>query len=163
MRVSSRRPDADGPAQAGVSEGEDERFIIGIDPSRQAFALPIEIPRGAWLRLAWPDGSLAREALRQETRGLEAGGVGLQFACRARDAALHGEADLEAAWVASEVPERPVVGAVGPRVLHADPSTPGAAEVGVERIHATALVSLGRPPDGPRERDGGVPLLDGSK
>lgn len=126
-----------GRAEAASGSAGEERYIVGLDPQRSAFSLPIEVEQGGDLAFAWPDAALARESLRETLEALSPSALQLQFACRARDRALHGDDDLEPAWIAAHAAtiasKSRVVGTVGPFQL---------AQGGIRRVHSTVLVSL---------------------
>lgn len=116
---------------------DEERFIVGLDRGLGAFSLPTEVHRGQELALALPDADYARLALKQALDGLDAAPILLQFACRARDASLHGDPDLEPAWVAAHAPDRAVLGTVAP--FQIGPGRAGQARV---QVHSTVLAAL---------------------
>jgi len=120
-------------------EAYDERYVVGIDGPRGAFSLPVQLQRGDQICLAWPDATLGREALRDSLDSLTDSAWLLQFTCRSRDAQLHGDSDLEAAWVAAHAAGRQVLGTVTPFQIGPD-------ERGQSRllVHATVLACLVR-------------------
>ena len=116
-----------------------ERYVVGFDAERGAISVPAGIERGGELALALPDPDHARASLRVAAEGLSRSPVVLQFSCRARDAALHGDADLEGAWVQHLVGERAAVGTLAPfQIRPGHDGRPG------ELVHATLLAALGR-------------------
>lgn len=118
----------------------DERFLVGLDDRRGAFMVPGRFGTGDHLALALPDAALARDALRSSIDALPGSPLLLQFTCRARDAALHGDAELESAIVAHHVADRCILGTVSPYQLG-----PGAGGQSGSRmlVYATVLAALG--------------------
>jgi small ligand-binding sensory domain FIST len=116
----------------------EERFVIGIDERRGAIALPTAVRSGEQIAFALPDPGLARDALRAGIEAIEPTDCLLHFGCRARDASLHGDPDLEPALVAHLARGRGTLGTVGPLQLGPD-------RVGTVRllVHATVLAALG--------------------
>jgi hypothetical protein len=127
-------------ARAPLAEPEawDERYVVGLDEGRGAFALPRSLRLGEQIALALPDADRGREALREAIGALPRTPLLLQLACRARDASLHGDPDLESAWVAHHAPDRLVLGTVAPFQL-------ATGEDGIPRllVHSTVLAALG--------------------
>ena len=139
------RPRPLAPGQDPPKGSEEERYIVGLDDLRGAFSLPIDRLQGGEIALAWPDAEAARGALREAARTLCPGAATLQFACRARGEHLHGDPDLEPAWLAAEAGSRgegrPVIGTIGPFQLAAQGS--GAAPGACARlVHAAVLASI---------------------
>ena len=101
--------------------------------------MPIEVSRGDRIAMAWPDADLARQNLREVLDELKAASGLLQFSCRARDAGLHGDGDIEPAWVADRAAGRPVLGAIAPFQIG-----PGSRFESASRllVHASVLVGL---------------------
>lgn len=116
-----------------------ERYVVGLDEGRGSISVPTEVARGAELAFALPDPEHARANLRAAALRLPPSPVVLQFACRARDEALHGDADLEGAWVQHAVGERAAVGTLAPFQIRSGPD--GRAG---PLVHATLLAALGR-------------------
>jgi small ligand-binding sensory domain FIST len=116
----------------------EERYVVGVDEGRGAFAMGGSFRSGDHLSLALPDSETAREALRASLGEIAATPLVLQFACRARDAGLHGDPDLESAWTAHHAGDRVVVGTVSPFQLASDAE--GRARL---LVHATVLLALG--------------------
>jgi len=115
-----------------------ERYVIGLDDRTGAISVAEGITRGAELAFALPDPDRARGALREAIAGFDPGGVLLQFACRARDESLYGDADLESAIVAHAAGTRPAVGTVAPFQL--GPDADGRSRI---LVHSTLLAALG--------------------
>lgn len=134
-------PDGDvgGAGGARAADRYFERFVVGVDDDRGAISLPGPVRRGAHLAFALPDAAHARTSLRSAVAALPKTALLLQLACRARDATLHGDADLETALVASAAPDRETVGTLGPFQL-------GPGHAGRPRllVHTTVLAALGR-------------------
>lgn len=126
------------PESGGSPSDYEERFLVGIDDRRGAFSVPGRFQTGDQLALALPDAALAREALRASVDALPRSRLLLQFACRTRDAVLHGDADLESALVAHRAPERRTLGTVAPYQL--GPDGRGRSRM---LVHATVLAALG--------------------
>lgn len=118
----------------------EERYVIGIDERRGAFSLPGRVSCGDHLALALPDAAQARTALRTSIDALVDSPFLLQFTCRARDAALHGDSEVESAWVAHHAPGRRVLGVTAPFQL----SMNGGDSCRL-LVHATVLAALGQP------------------
>lgn len=116
-----------------------ERYVVGLDARRGAISVPAGVERGGELAFALPDPDHARAALRAAAEGLSPSPVVLQLACRARDASLHGDADLEGAWVQHLVGERAAVGTLAPFQIR-----PGSDGRSGEIAHTTLLAALGR-------------------
>ena len=117
----------------------EERYVVGLDDERGAISVPADVERGAQLAFALPDPDHARASLRAAAEGLSPSPVVLQFACRARDAALHGDPDLEGAWVQHAVGDRAAVGTLAP--FQIGPAPDGRPR---QLVHATLLAALGR-------------------
>ncbi len=117
----------------------DERYIVGLDNRRGSLSWPGSFASGDHLALALPDGPLARAALRNAIDDLRASPLVLQFACRARDEALHGDPDLESAWVAHSARDRAVIGTVAPFQI-----AMGDREPCRMLVHSSVLAALGR-------------------
>jgi small ligand-binding sensory domain FIST len=102
-----RRPE---PGPPGVESGDepdfDERFVVGLDPRRGSISLPIGVSQGNEIALALPDAGVARNALEASIEAMPRTDVLIHFGCRARDASLHGDEDLEAALVAHHARDR---------------------------------------------------------
>jgi small ligand-binding sensory domain FIST len=130
--------DAKGVSERTDPEVYEERFVIGIDERRGAIALPTAVRSGEQIAFALPDPGLARDALRAGIEAIEPTDCLLHFGCRARDASLHGDPDLEPALVAHLARGRGTLGTVGPLQLGPD-------RVGTVRllVHATVLAALG--------------------
>lgn len=130
---------ADEDAAAVTEAHDEERYIVGIDDHRGAFSLPVEVERGDDIALAWPDADLAREGLLGSIAELGASPWLLQFSCRARDAELHGDEDLESAWIAAHANGRDVLGTVAPFQLG-----PGSSHSRAPRllVHSNILAAL---------------------
>jgi small ligand-binding sensory domain FIST len=118
----------------------EERYVVGVDEARGAFALPGTVRRGDQLALALPDSERARETLRSSIAELPDTPLVLQFSCRARDASLHGDPDLEGAWAAHHAPESIVLGTVSP--FQIDSGEDGGGRL---VVHSTVFVALGDP------------------
>jgi small ligand-binding sensory domain FIST len=116
---------------------DEERYIVGVDERRGAFSLPVAIEQGDALAFAWPDAALAREGLRDSLDGLGKSPWLLQFCCRARDSALHGDSDVESAWVAAHAPGRRILGTVAPFQLG-----PGPCDRSRLLVHSSVLAAL---------------------
>lgn len=134
-----------GPESGAFAAGADadaddyeERFLVGIDDRRGAFSVLGRFQTGDQLALALPDAVLARETLRASVDALPSSPLILQFACRARDATLHGDADLEGALVAHHAPRRRTLGTVTPYQL--GPDSAGRSRM---LVHSTVLAALG--------------------
>jgi len=140
------RPSASGTAgvetdRARAAEADrdfDERYVVGLDAQRGTLSLPVIVARGDEIAFALPDAEVARSELRSAIDRLAPTPWLLQFACRARDEALHGDADLEAALVASHAIGRATVGTVGP--LQLGPDRSGRSRL---RVHSTVLAAIG--------------------
>jgi len=117
----------------------DERYVVGLDAQRGTLSLPVVVARGDEIAFALPDAEVARAELRSAVDRLAPTPWLLQLACRARDEALHGDADLEAALVASHAVGRTAIGTVGP--LQLGPDRSGRSRL---RVHSTVLVAVGR-------------------
>ena len=118
---------------------EQERYIVGVDGGRDSFSIPVELARGDEIALAWPDASIAREALSGSLEELGDSPWILQFMCRARDERLHGDADLESAWVASRVGGRSVLGTIGPYQIGPGPDPGQGSRL---LVHASVFAAL---------------------
>ncbi len=126
--------------EAAESTGEfDERYVIGVDRKSGALSLPRPVSCGDQLSFALPDPETARESLRTAIGELAKTPILLQFACRARDAVLHGDPDLESAWVAHHAADRHTLGVVAPFQLAKEET--GRCRV---LVHSTVLAALGR-------------------
>jgi small ligand-binding sensory domain FIST len=131
---------AGGHSNVAPDEAHDEeRYIVGVDDRRSAFSIPIEVERGDMIALAWPDAGLAREGLRGSLEEIGVSPWLLQFSCRSRGEGLHGDDDLESAWVASHAVGRRVLGTVAPFQLG---PAPGAAEDCRMLVHSSVLAAL---------------------
>ena len=129
------------PQSSGAGEGAlpyEERYIVGLDERRGSFSWPGTFATGDQLALALPDAAKARERLRESVEELAIAPVLLQFACRARDEALHGDSDLESAWVAHCAGGREVIGTVAPFQLQMSAATDCRL-----LVHSTILAALG--------------------
>ncbi len=139
---SAEREPADRmPAVESSADGAGEfveRYVVGIDERRGSISVPGVLRRGGHLAFALPDSERAREALREAVRALMPSPLLLQFACRARDETLHGDADLESALVAHAARERSALGTLGPFQLY--PDAQGLCRV---LVHSTVLAALG--------------------
>jgi small ligand-binding sensory domain FIST len=118
---------------------EDERYVVGLDARRGSFSWPGRFSAGDQLALALPDRERAREALRGSVGELRASPILLQFACRARDEALHGDSNLESAWAAHCAGDREVIGTVAP--FQFATLSDSACRI---LVHSTVLAALGR-------------------
>jgi small ligand-binding sensory domain FIST len=127
------------PIAAPDEAHDDERYIVGVDDQRGSFSIPIEVERGDRVALAWPDASLAREGLRGSLDELGASPWLLQFSCRSRDEGLHGDDDLESAWVAAHAVGRRVLGTVAPFQLGPGPGTADDCRM---LVHSSVLAAL---------------------
>ena len=118
-----------------------EHYVVGIDPRRGSLAIAGQGPlrRGGRLAFALPDGVHARERLRAAVAGLAPSPGLLQLACRARDASLHGDADLEPALVSTADPARWALGTQAPFQL-----APGPGGRTRLMVHTTVLAALGQ-------------------
>jgi small ligand-binding sensory domain FIST len=140
-RLLVRIRETPGPLSVDVSEEDDdfvERFVIGLDMRRGSISIPGELRRGGQLAFALPDADRARDSLRQAVEALPAGGTVLQFACRARDATLHGDDDMESALVDYAAGSRGSIGTLAP--FQIGPSSDGSARV---LVHQTVLAAFG--------------------
>jgi hypothetical protein len=117
----------------------DERYVVGLDAGRGSFSWPGRFSTGDRLALALPDPERAREALRDSIGELRASPILLQFACRARDEALHGDSNLESAWAAHCAGDREVIGTVAP--FQFAMVSDGSCRM---LVHSTVLAALGR-------------------
>jgi len=116
----------------------EERYVVGVDNGRGAFAWPGSVSRGDLLALALPDAERAREALRNVIAELPDTPIVLQFACRARDASLHGDPDVESAWAAHHAKDAVVLGTVSPFQV-----VSGEDGAGRVVVHSSVLAGLG--------------------
>lgn len=116
-----------------------ERYVVGLDDRRGAISIPGGFRRGEQLAFALPDADHARSALRAAVAGLAPSSHVVQFACRARDAALHGDADLEGALVQHAAVGRAAIGTIAPFQIG-----PDARGVSRQLVHTTVLAALGR-------------------
>ena len=116
----------------------EERYVVGIDGRRGSISMQGPFGRGDAVALALPDPAHARETLRTSLEELAGASLLLQFACRARDETLYGDADLESAWVAHHAPGLRIVGTVSPFQLE---KSDGAAPRLL--VHSTVLAALG--------------------
>ena len=133
----------DAPASSSVEACEEsddfvERFVIGLDMRRGSISIPGKFRRGAQLAFALPDADRARDSLRRAVEALPESGTVLQFACRARDAALHGDDDMESALVDYAAGNRGSIGMLAP--FQIGPSGSGSARV---LVHQTVLAAFG--------------------
>ena len=137
---SSSMPEAPGEGAELAPTHFDERYVIGLDAQRGSISIPGAFRRGGHLALALPDAGRAREALRTAVGGLAPSPLLMQFACRARDETLHGDADLESALVAHAASDRATLGTVAPFQIG-----PSARAGGSFRrlVHSTVLAALG--------------------
>lgn len=119
----------------------EERYVIGLDARRGSFSWPGRFSRGDELALALPDGGWARERLQCAVDGLPPSSLLFQFACRARDEALHGDPGLEAAWLAHCAGDRRVLGTIAPFQIAMSAGT----QVCRTLVHSTVLAALGPP------------------
>ncbi len=138
VRIRRRCRDALRPDSEPETDDDGERYVVGFDERREAFSMPVEVERGDRLAVALPDAALARERLREALEALPAAWGLLQFACRTRDAALHGDVDLESAWVSAHAPDRRVLGTLSPFQL--GPDSEGRSRF---QVHSAVLVSIG--------------------
>ncbi|MEM9176189.1 MAG: FIST C-terminal domain-containing protein [Myxococcota bacterium] len=142
LMVRLRSTPAEADAADETDEGDTdylERYVIGLDDERGSISIPTDLERGAQLAFALPDADRARANLRAAAGALPPSPVVLQFACRARDASLHGDADLEGAWVQHAVGDRAAVGTLAP--FQIGPSADGRPR---QLVHTTLLAALGR-------------------
>ncbi|MBW2497071.1 MAG: hypothetical protein JRF61_07325 [Deltaproteobacteria bacterium] len=116
----------------------DERYVVGIDADRGALCLPTSVKPGDEVAFALPDAALAREALAGAVEALPRTPCLLHLKCRARDASLHGDAELEPALVAHLARDRRTAGTVSP--FQIAPAPDGGARL---RVHTSLLVALG--------------------
>jgi small ligand-binding sensory domain FIST len=133
-----RRAWVEGVAAEAEGATYEERYVIGVDDRRGSFSLPGTFRRGDSLALALPDAGRARETLRASIDELAGAPLLLQFACRARDETLHGDPDLESAWVAHHAPDRQILGTVSPFQLAMNNGD--APRI---LVHSTVLTALG--------------------
>lgn len=148
VRVRGRRAAPERQAEAIGSGGEStearglagygEQFLIGLDARRGAISLPGAFERGDELAFSLPDAGLARTALGESVEALAPSPLILQFGCRARDEALHGDRDLESALVAHYAKGRATLGALAP--FQVGPGPAGRARL---LVYSTVLVALG--------------------
>ncbi len=141
LRVRLREEPSGRPRDALPDESDLaylERYVVGLDRDRGAIAVPAEVARGAELAFALPDPDHARATLRAAAEGLAPSPVVLQFACRARDEMLHGDPDLEGAWLQHAVGDRVAVGTLAP--FQIGPAPGGRA---CQLLHATLLAAIG--------------------
>ena len=137
-RLLARVRRSGSPLQSGLDAWDEERYVVGLDANRGSFSWPGRFSVGDELALALPDRTRAREALSRSISELRASPVLLQFACRARDEALHGDSNLESAWAAHCAGDRDIVGTVAPFQF--------AMSSGLEcrvLVHSTVLAALG--------------------
>jgi small ligand-binding sensory domain FIST len=113
--------------------------MVGIDERRGAFSMPIEAVRGDAIAFAWPDALLARDGLRAAVERLRESSWLLHFSCRARDAGLYGDADVESAWVAAHADGRHVLGTVAPFQIGPGPDTRQSTK---SLVHSSILAAL---------------------
>jgi small ligand-binding sensory domain FIST len=118
----------------------EERYVVGLDPRKGSISVAGAFERGDQAAFALPDPERARHSLRKAIDEMPVTPLLLQLACRTRDATLHGDADLEGAWVAHHASGRQVVGVVAPFQLGTDPS--GVCQT---LVHTTVLAALGPP------------------
>lgn len=139
LRRGGESDEADWDAEEpGDGIGYLERYVIGVDDRSGAISVPGQFRRGDRLAFALPDPDRARERLRAAVAGLVPNSLVVQFACRARDAALHGDADLESALVAHAALGREAIGTLAPFQL--GPDAAGACRL---LVHSTVLAALG--------------------
>ncbi len=115
-----------------------ERYLVGVAPGRGAIALAAPVSNGARVAFALPDPDRAREALRQGVAELGAAPLVLQLTCRARDASLHGDPDVESAVVATAAEGRVALGTIAPFQL--GPDSLGRPRI---HVHRTMLIGVG--------------------
>lgn len=115
-----------------------ERYPVGFDGRRGAIALSEPLRKGDRVAFALPDAELARTSLRAAVARLPDAPLLLQLACRARDARLHGDQDLESALVVAESGSPVVLGTVAPYQLA--PQQGAAPRL---QVHRTVLLAMG--------------------
>ena len=140
VRVRDGSDGADAPDVALDEESQDyvERYVIGIDSNRGSISLPGAFQQGGQLAFALPDASFAQASLRAAVAALPPSRLVLQFACRARDEALHGDDDVEIALVDFGSGDAEAIGVVAPFQL-------GPGDDGRCRffVHSTLLAAVG--------------------
>ncbi|MEZ4355815.1 MAG: FIST C-terminal domain-containing protein [Myxococcota bacterium] len=124
---------------AAAAVDYEERYVVGVDGRRGAISVPATVRRGDRVALALPDAALAREGLRGALRERPEADLILQLGCRARDAGLHGDDDLESALVAHAAgPDAPpIVGTISPWQIGPDGLGPCRP-----LVHATVLAAI---------------------
>ena len=135
------------------------RNVVGFDRARQAFAVPEPMASGQRLAFVVLDADAARGDLprRLDALGRQAKGghgrlaFGLYFNCRARGAALFGEAGVEAGYLANVFADLPLAGLVGPFQLA--PLAAGACPALLGYAGALALVGDAGPMGAERSDD----------
>ncbi len=115
-----------------------ERYPVGFDAERGSIALSEPLRKGDLLAFALPDAGLARASIRAAVARLPDTPLLLQLACRARDASLHGDQDLESALVVAESGNPVVLGTVAPYQLA--PQQGAAPRL---QVHRTILLAIG--------------------
>jgi small ligand-binding sensory domain FIST len=138
VRVRRKPRVSEGGGPSPGPEVFEERFAVGIDIRAGAISLPVPVARGDQIAFAFPDPEVARESLRRAIGELAPREGLIHFGCRARDARLHGDEDLEAALVAHCAPNRWTLGTVGPFQL--GPDEAGRTQL---LVHAAVVAALG--------------------
>jgi small ligand-binding sensory domain FIST len=138
VRLRRKPGESEKGRPASGPETFEERFLVGIDLRTGSISLPVSVARGDQLAFAFPDSGVARESLRCAI-GQVAPREGLiHFGCRARDARLHGDEDLESALVSHHARNRWTIGTVGPFQL--GPDEAGRTQL---LVHAAVVAALG--------------------
>jgi small ligand-binding sensory domain FIST len=115
-----------------------ERYLVGVSDQRGSIALAEPVRAGDRVAFALPDADVARSSLRSAVGALGDAPVLLQLSCRARDAWLHGDDDLESAVVLAEAGDRVVIGLIAP--FQVAPALDGRPRL---QVHRTQLIALG--------------------
>jgi small ligand-binding sensory domain FIST len=140
-----RWDEASAPLLVGIARASSAepivRNVVGFDASRGAFSVPEPMRSGDRLALFELDGGWASDAFAAQLAPLRdpAPAFGLYVNCRARGAALFGEAGVEATHLANAFADCPVAGAVGP--FQIAPPEPGARPVVLTYAGALALLN----------------------
>lgn len=140
VRVRDRVAGAEAPDLPLDEDLKDfvERYIVGVDPNRGSLSLPGDFQQGGQLAFALPDADLAQASLRRAVEELSPSQLVLQFGCRARDEALHGDDDVEIALVDFGSGTADAIGTVAP--LQLAPGLDGRCRI---FVHSTLLVAIG--------------------